>query len=184
MDAADGVLLTGGDDFHAEPLGLGATHPEAVPTPIEKQTFDLEVTRQTLERKMPVLGICYGMQCLGLSAGATLLQHLPEDRPGGQEHRDSALHPVQLEAGSKLQGAMGVAPSHEMPTVVSRHHQALDVVKAPWEVVARDAEGIVEAIEHGTLPFAIGVQWHPELSGYDSPHGRLIDSFVQAAAAH
>ena len=179
LDAADGVLLTGGDDFHTEPLGQGPTHPAAVTTPLAKQEFDLALARLALARGLPVLGICYGMQCLGLEAGARLLQHLPEDRPGCQEHRDSAVHAVSLADTSKLRAATGV----ERLDVVSRHHQALADVPPPWRVVGRDDEGLVEAIEHEHLPFALGVQWHPELSDPDGPHARLFAAFIAAARA-
>jgi putative glutamine amidotransferase len=179
LERADGVLLTGGDDFHTEPLGLGPTHPAAVPTPLAKQALDLALARLALARRLPVLGICYGMQCLGIGAGARLLQHLPEQWPGRLEHRDSARHPVSILAGSKLHAATGV----ERLDVVSRHHQALVDVPAPWAVVGRDPEGLVEAIEHSGLDFAVGVQWHPELSESAGPHGDLFAAFVAAARA-
>ncbi|HRV82541.1 MAG TPA: gamma-glutamyl-gamma-aminobutyrate hydrolase family protein, partial [Planctomycetota bacterium] len=82
LDRVTGVLLTGGDDFDMEAMGRGPTHPKACITPLAKQEFDLQLARKVLERDLPVLGVCYGMQLLGLVAGAHLLQHLPEDRPG------------------------------------------------------------------------------------------------------
>lgn len=177
LDRVDGLLLTGGDDFETEPLGLGPTHPSAVVTPREKQEFDFLLTRAAVARGMPVLGICYGMQLLGLAAGAGLLQHLPEDRPEGREHRANATHPVRVRAGSKLARCLEV----DELDVVSRHHQALTDVPAPWRVAGHDDEGLVEAIERPDLTFALGVQWHPELSPPGSPHDRLFRGLVDAA---
>jgi putative glutamine amidotransferase len=148
-----------------------------VPTPAEKQDFDLALTRACLDGGVPVLGICYGMQCLGLAAGAALLQHLPAARPGGRDHAGGVRHPVRVAAGGKLRAAVGV----EALEVVSRHHQALGAVAPPWTVAATDEEGLIEAIERPNHPFALGVQWHPELSAADTPHGRLFEALVEAA---
>lgn len=178
LERVDGLVLCGGDDFDTERLGLGPTSPEAEVTPASKQDFDLALTRAILMAAKPVLGICYGMQCLGLVGGAGLLQHLPGDRPGSQEHRGGVEHGVRIEPGSKLDGHLGVA---SLP-VISRHHQALTDVPAPWRVCAADAEGLIEAIEQPELPFAIGVQWHPELSPEGSAHDRLFRALVHASS--
>ena len=179
LTRVDGLLLTGGDDFDTERLGLGPTHPKADLTPTDKQDSDLALTQAALEAGIPTLGICYGMQLMGLVAGASFLQHLAEDRPGAGEHTGGVPHTVAVLRGSKLEGLVGLDPL----LVISRHHQALAHMPAPWQVVATDPSGLIEAIEHPSMPFAIGVQWHPELSPRTSPHGRLIEALCTASEA-
>jgi len=179
MEHVDAFVLSGGDDFDTERLGQGATHPAAICTPGPKQDFDLELTRLVIDRGVPVLGICYGMQLLGVAEGARLLQHLPEDRPGCQEHTDGAVHDVMIELSTKLGALVGI----ESLAVVSRHHQALEDAPNGWRVAARDSQGLIEAIEHPLHPFALGVQWHPELS-LGTAHDALFSGLVTAAREH
>ena len=177
LAALDGLLFPGGDDFDTARLGLGPTHPRATPVPAEQQDFDFELARGALERELPVLGICYGMQLLALSAGARLHQHVPDDRPGAREHSGGARHPVVVRPGSKLARIVGVEPLE----VVSRHHQALASPGPRWSVCATDDEDLIEAVELDGAPFALGVQWHPELAPEGSRHDRLFRALVGAA---
>jgi putative glutamine amidotransferase len=184
LDAVDGLVLSGGDDFDTERLGLGRTHPRATPVPTAKQDFDVALAKAALGRATPVLGVCYGMQLLALVDGGTLFQHLPDDRPGTQEHLGGAVHPVRVAPTTKLAGILGV----ESVDVISRHHQAVAGVGPDWRVGASDDEGLIEAIEHRAHPFAVGVQWHPELSGAGLPggtvHDELFRALVGAARSH
>ncbi len=179
LEEVDGLLLTGGDDFDMERLGLGATHPAARPTPGAKQDFDVALARAALELEVPVLGICYGMQLLALVDGGSLHQHLPDDRPGSREHSGGARHPVEIQPETALSALLGVTRLE----VVSRHHQAVAAPGRSWRVAARDDQGLIEAIERPGHAFALGVQWHPELSAAESRHPRLFRGLVQAAGA-
>jgi putative glutamine amidotransferase len=175
---ADGLVFSGGDDFDTARLKLGPTHPAAKPVPARKQDFDLALARGALAAGLPTLGICYGMQLLALSEGGRLHQHLPDDRPGCQPHAGGVRHAVRVRAGTKLRACTGAATLD----VVSRHHQAIATVGAGWLVSATDAEDLIEAIEHREHPFALGVQWHPELST-DPAQARLFAGLVEAARA-
>ncbi len=184
LETLDGLLLTGGDDFDLERLGLGRTHPKAQPVPSAKQDFDWALARAALETGLPVLGICYGMQLLALVEGGSLLQHLPEDRPGAGPHGGSlnggaVRHAVLAEPGTQLAELLGLEPVE----IESRHHQAVGAVAAPWRVCARDGEGLIEAIERPGESFALGVQWHPDLQIDSSEARALFGALVQAAAA-
>ena len=180
LETADGLLFSGGDDFEAESLGLGPTHPAASPVPREKQSADLELAREALQKGIPALGICYGMQLLALSEGAGFLQHLPEDRPGGRNHAGGVRHEVAVQGGTKLHDVLGVASL----TVISRHHQAISEVGPDWLVSGYDDEGLIEAVERRGHPFALGVQWHPEADEENGVNDRLFAGLVRAAREH
>lgn len=178
LDRIDALILGGGSDL--DPASYGARpHPETRDTCLERDRFELGLTTRALERRVPVLGICRGMQLLNVSRGGTLVQHLP-DLLGHREHRHTLGafydHDVRLEPGSLAARAAGA----ERVTVKSHHHQGVDdlgegLVASGWSV----PDDLVEAIEIRDQPFALGVLWHAE----GDERSRIVATLVEAARA-
>ena len=180
LDVLDGLILAGGSDI--DPTSYGAeAHPQTQGTWPERDSFEVALARRALERDIPLLGICRGMQLMNVARGGTLNQHLPDD-VGHEDHRrvsgtfDGADHDVRLAEGSLAARAAG-AVDH---ATKSHHHQGIaelgaGFVETGWSVL----DELPEAIEDPGLRFALGVQWHPEAD----PRSRLIASLVAEAAA-
>lgn len=178
LDRLDALVLGGGADIDPESHGAEA-HPETVGTNPDRDNFEIALARGALERGMPLLGVCRGMQVMNIACGGTIDQHLP-DRSGHEIHRPVpgswAEHEVTLRPGSLAARATG----SERLVVKSHHHQGVEevgrsLVASGW---AADDE-IIEAIESGDGGFVLGVLWHPE----EDPGDRVIPTLVEAAAA-
>ena len=179
LDRIDGLMLAGGADI--DPAAYDAEpHPETIGSVPERDAFEVALVRRALERDIPLLGICRGMQVMNIARGGTLHQHLPE-LLGHQEHRrvlgsfDGADHDVRLAPGSLAARAAG----EELHATKSHHHQGIDRVGeglavTGWAVV----DELPEAIEVPGNVFALGVQWHPEAD----ETSRLIAALVEHAA--
>jgi putative glutamine amidotransferase len=180
LDLLDGLILAGGADVDPAVYGADA-HPETKGTRTERDTFEVALARRALERDLPFLGICRGMQVMNVALGGTLLQHLPESH-GHHDHRrvpgsfDGAEHDVRLMAGSLAARAAG----EERHETRSHHHQGVDRIGDGLQVSGWSAlDELPEAVELADRRFALGVQWHPEAD----PTSRLIASLVAEAAA-
>jgi putative glutamine amidotransferase len=178
LDRIDALVLGGGADIDAESRGIEA-HPETVGTNPDRDNFEIALAQRALERGIPLLGVCRGMQILNVACGGTLDQHLP-DRLGHERHRPVpgswAEHEVRIEPGSLAARAAGT----EHLTVKSHHHQGVDLIPdallpTAW---ATDDES-VEAIESADGGFVLGVLWHPEEDASDA----VIPSLVTQASA-
>ena len=160
LDRLDALVLTGGSDLGAWP---------------DRDRFEIALARHALERDMPVLGICRGMQLMNVALGGGLVEHLP-DVVGHDNHRHTpgafADHHVRLEPGSLAARVVG----REQEAVKSHHHQGIDglgdrIVASGWSV----EDGVVEAIEVPDHRFALGVLWHPE----EDETSRVVHALVE-----
>jgi putative glutamine amidotransferase len=176
LDHVDGLLLAGGADV--DPASYGAMpHPETGLTWPERDRFEIALARRAIERGMPVLGACRGMQILNVALGGTLQQHLP-DVIGTDEHRHTpglfGDHEVTLEPGSLAARAVGA----ERSTVKSHHHQGVadlgeGLIATGWSPDDR----LIEAIELPGGSYVLGVLWHPE----EDEASRVVASLVECA---
>lgn len=179
LDLIDGLMLAGGADIDPSRYGEDA-HPETTGTVPERDDFEIALARAAMDRDIPVLGICRGMQLMNVARGGTLLQHLP-DRFGHHEHRrtpgtfDGADHDVRLREGSLAARAAGEV----VHGTKSHHHQGVDRLGSGFDVTGWSVlDELPEAIEDPAKRFALGVQWHPEAD----ETSRLIGALVAEAA--
>lgn len=172
LGACAAVVVTGGA-FDIHPAHYGATVSARLDRVDPARTgLELALCRAALDRSHPVLGVCGGLQALAVAAGGTLVQDILTADPDALEHEQDAdptlpSHPVHLVEGH-LRRATGTA----LLQVNSTHHQAI-LDPGALRITGRAPDGVVEVAEHPAHPFALGVQWHPELLG-DRPSGRGV----------
>ena len=178
LDLLDGLVLAGGVDM--DPRSYGAErHPEVTRTVPERDEFEMALARRALERDLPLLGICRGMQVLNVACGGSLIQHLPDDF-GHEDHRrtpgsfENSDHDVRLEAGSLA----ALAAGETLHGTKSHHHQGVARLGDGLEATGwATLDGLPEAIEVPDRTFALGVQWHPEAD----PGSPVVSALVDAA---
>ena len=185
LDGIDGLLLTGGGDVDPRHYGREKA-PETEPVEAERDDFELAISRAALDRDLPILAICRGLQVLNVAAGGTLLQDVPKAVGDTVTHditqpKNAVAHSVRVEPGSSLARALGAAAiGVETCAVNSRHHQAVDAVAPGFVVSATAPDGIVEAIERPDRRFCVGVEWHPENFWATGEFAPLFETFVRA----
>jgi putative glutamine amidotransferase len=175
LDMIDALVLAGGSDL--DPASYGARpHPETKGARPERDRFELALAHRALDRELPVLGICRGMELLNVALGGTLEQHLA--RLDVHRHTPGAFcdHAVRLEPGSLAARAVGA----ERTEVKSHHHQGIaelgeGLVATGWS----EPDGLVEAIELADGRWALGVLWHPE----EDERSRVLGALTAEARA-
>jgi putative glutamine amidotransferase len=178
LEGVSGVVIGGGT--HVEPGRYAATRLEGYLYDPERDELEWEVIARAMTERLPVLGICRGAQVLNVFAGGTLFQDLVSDLPGVTLRSSyMARKRIELEQGSFVATVMGVQELR----VNSLHRQGIDRLGSQLRVAARDAYGIVQAIEatDASHRFVVGVQWHPEYLPLRPTHQRLFRALVAAA---
>ncbi|WP_433253330.1 gamma-glutamyl-gamma-aminobutyrate hydrolase family protein [Streptosporangium sp. CA-135522] len=156
----DGLILAGGGDIGPARYGQ-APHERTGYVREFRDDAEFGLLREVLERGIPFLGVCRGLQVLNVALGGSLHQHLP-DTVGHTGHApapgDFGRMPVRLTPGSRIAKALGA----EAVDVAHYHHQAADRLGSGLTVTAHAEDGTIEAVELADHPFAVAVQWHPE----------------------
>ena len=178
----DGLILSGGPDINPKFYGEQPL-PGLEEIDEDLDRMELEATHIAFARNLPILAICRGIQVLNVSQGGTLYQDIPTQVQESILHTQKAdkkttTHATRIEAKTLLFRVVG----RKEIWVNGRHHQAVKDVAPGFVVTARATDGVVEAMEHSSKRFVIGVQWHPEGNWRDDPYSRrLFRAFVRAA---
>ncbi|MBS4053596.1 MAG: gamma-glutamyl-gamma-aminobutyrate hydrolase family protein [Thermaerobacter sp.] len=182
LDLVAGLLICGGPDvdplfFGEEPvIGMGNIHPAM-------DAYEIPLIIEALERDMPVLGICRGVQMQNVALGGTLIQHIPHAVTNSLLHQQQAprsyrTHSVRVVSGT---GLARLFP-RETLRVNSFHHQAVGQVAPGFVASAFALDGIIEAVESVKHTFVMGVQWHPECMWNEAEnYDPLFNALVGAA---
>lgn len=179
LDGVEGLLLMGGTDVN--PMRYGAARDKETDEPDdERDNVELRLIGEAIERDLPILAICRGLQILNVQHGGTLIQDLTvmPRHDSDPEDRAAPVHRVRFEPGSLLRDVAAA----EKWDVNSRHHQAADLIGTGLRVSARsEQDGVVEGLERPDKGFVLAVQWHPEDQVVaDKTQLRLFERFKDA----
>ncbi len=177
-----GILFSGGGDVSPKYFN-GSDHPLIGEVDEARDLTEITLLRRAVSDGKPILGICRGAQVMNVALGGTLYTHIPDQLTGALDHdypgnmRRTLAHAVHVDGATRAAEIFG----ETLLRVNSLHHQALKDIAPPLKVVGRAPDGVVEAVEIPTHPYAIGVQWHPEWLTDQPAMQRLFKSFVEAA---
>src|SRR5690242_17892684 len=191
LDSVDGVMMTGSkSNVHPSIYGGDVSEANGPYDPARDATT-LPLIRRAIERGVPLLAICRGIQELNVALGGTLGTEIHE-REGSLDHRAPvsdhqderfAIHQsISIKPGSCLAGVFGAGEIK----VNSLHRQAIDRLGSKLEIEAVATDGTVEAVSvKGARAFAVGVQWHPEYwVNSDSNSAKIFKAFGDAVRLH
>ncbi len=177
MASVDGVVIGGGDDISPDLYG-GSLVASARLDP-DRDALERRLVLEAYEANKPVLGICRGAQMLNVAFGGTLHQDAYSTYESRYMRTILPRKDIDVCPGTLLARVSGTAPLRAN----ALHSQAVDRTGTDMRIAARDAGGMVQAVERARDPFALGVQWHPEYLIYAARHRALFRALVEAAAA-
>lgn len=181
----DGLLLPGGIDIDPTRYKQNPAQGCGRIDPLWDQ-LDFAALDLALERNLPVLAICRGMQVLNVAYGGSLIQDIPTQIEGAMKHRQEApgwhpTHTFDLMDGCLLTRIWADAPTR----INSFHHQSVSALGRGLRVSAAAPDGVIEAVEAVDRKFVLGVQWHPELMvEHCKGAQRIFMKFIEAASGN
>ncbi|WP_246727807.1 gamma-glutamyl-gamma-aminobutyrate hydrolase family protein [Chelativorans sp. Marseille-P2723] len=191
LSSVDGVLLTGSKSNVHPGLYGGVADEKSGPYDERRDATTIPLIRKAIEKGIPLLAICRGIQELNVALSGTLANDIQErdgimdhraPQSDSQDERFAIRHPVTINPGTCLADILGTSEI----SVNSVHRQAVERLSPKLQVEATAPDGTVEAVSvKGARGFALGVQWHPEYwAATDSPSQRLFAAFGDAVRAH
>ena len=178
VEVLEGLVLVGGADI--PPSAYGEKPDKTVRVmPGERFRFENALIPLWLKSGKPVLGICLGAQFTNVVSGGTLIQDIPKEVGDKVPHRagkKGTWHQIRIETGSLLARILG----KRVVKVYSHHHQAVEKVGRNLRVIARSADGVVEALQRVKGGFGLFVQFHPEQMK-DPVRKKIFSALVRAA---
>lgn len=179
LAALDGLVLAGGGDIDPARYS-GSPHESIYNLDDERDATELALARHAIDRGLPTLAICRGLQVVNVVLGGTLVEHLPDEVGESILHRlpprEPTEHTVTVDPQSRLAEILGATEF----VAASWHHQAVRRVAEGLTVVAHAPDGTIEAVELLSHPWLVAVQWHPELTSARDPlQRRLFEEFVR-----
>jgi len=183
IDGADGFVLTGGGDVDPTLYGEAA-HDLLEDVDPRRDVIESAIVRASIDRNVPLLAVCRGVQMLNVALGGSLIGDLPsagwashrQDGPSGDPHHDVTIDP---------ESRLGRVFGRTRLEVNSLHHQAVRTEAPALKPVAWATDGLVEAVELADgSHWVVGVQWHPEMMLANHPaQSELFRALVDEARA-
>ncbi len=181
VEKIDALLLTGGEDVSPYHYGQ-EPHPKLGEVFSKRDTFDYELLKEAKKRRIPILGICRGLQIINTFEGGDLYQDLSLIDGDVLKHWQNA-HMSEQTLKIKIEGDSILSKIYPEEIMTNTfHHQAIKNIAKGYKVIARASDGIIKAIEKEDYPFLVGVQWHPEmLNGGCIEAKQLFEFFIAHA---
>lgn len=164
LSTLDGIVLSGGADIDPRYMGEEPDYDILHTINPTRDEQELMLALLAVDRGLPILGICRGIQTLAAALGGSVHQDI-YNALGNEllnhdqsEERSVATHWVNIGEGSRLAAIFG----SDRLFVNTFHHQAVNRVPQGFAVTAVAPDGVIEAMEAVDGRSIIGVQWHPE----------------------
>jgi putative glutamine amidotransferase len=178
-----GILLTGGADIDPA-LFNGEPHPRVYGVDPNRDAIEIALANYCADHKVPLFGICRGLQIINVTLGGTLYTDITDQLPGALKHpcypeyaRDYLAHNIMIKVNTHLTAITG----QSQMKVNSLHHQGIKDLAPDLTMSAMSPDGLIEGVEFMFHPFFLGVQWHPECLPDSAPNQALFTAFVRAA---
>ncbi len=178
---ADGLLLSGGVDVHPGRFGK-SDKADQCEIDLGRDTLEFHLIETSLNKKLPILGICRGLQMINVATGGSLIVDIPTEVENHLEHQngkpEDSYHKVIIKDNTLLYNLL----KSNQEIVNSNHHQAIDKVGNNIKVSSTSPDGIVESIEWAEpseKSWLLAIQWHPERLINVNASKPIIDEFIK-----